>query len=128
MRHIYAIGLLIALTGLVGCAASKERPPPPDAIEMTSNSFDPATRTVKQGGTLTFHNPGSGRGALHILVNGDQGAARREQGAASFGGAAGHRSERGDVWTTPVWSTPGTFHITCTIHPEMNLTVTVTPA
>jgi plastocyanin len=125
MRRLYAIGLLAALTGLAGCGG-EERTPPRDAIVMTSNSFEPATRTVEQGGTITLFN--QTRGALHILVNGDRGATRSEPGAPSFGGASGHRSERGEVWTTPVWSTPGTFHVTCTIHPAMNLTVTVTPA
>jgi len=59
------------------------------------------------------------------LVVGDRGATRSEPGAPSFGGASGHRSERGDVWTTPAWTSPGTFHVTCTVHPAMNLTVTV---
>jgi plastocyanin len=125
MRRLYAIGLLGALVGLAGCGGD-DRPPPPDAIVMTTNTFEPASRTVKQGGTITLFN--QTRGALHILVNGDKGATRPEPGAPSFGGASGHRSERGEVWTTPAWSTPGTFHMTCTIHPTMNLTVTVTPS
>lgn len=123
MRRLYAIAMLGAILTLAGCGG-EERKAPPDAIVMTTNSFEPATRTVKQGATITLFN--QTRGALHILVNGDRGATRLEPGAPSFGGASGHRSERGEVWTTPVWETPGTFHVTCTIHPTMNLTVTVT--
>lgn len=126
MRRCFAVGLLATLMGLAGCSGSQERSAPADAIVMTTNSFEPAARTVKQGGSITLFN--QTRGALHILVNGDRGATRVEPGAPSFGGASGHRSERGEVWTTPIWSTPGTFHVTCTIHPTMNLTVTVTPS
>ena len=43
----------------------------------------------------------------------------------SFGGTAGHRSEVGDHWRTAPWTTPGTYRVTCTLHPAMNLTVTV---
>jgi hypothetical protein len=66
-----------------------------------------------------------GTGALHILAIGQRGASRSEAGAPSFGGSSGHRSERGEVWTTPAWTAAGTFHVTCTVHPGMNMTVTV---
>jgi plastocyanin len=122
MRRLLAIGLLALLAA--GCGGSQRRSAPPDAIVMTSSSFDPASRAVKQGERITFFN--QSRGALHIIVNGDHGASRSETGAASFGGSSGHRSPRGEVWTSPAWTTPGTFHVTCTVHPAMNLTVTVT--
>ncbi len=122
MRRIFPLGLVVA--GLVaGCGGSPQRAAPPGAIVMTSSSFKPASRTIEQGERITFFN--QSRGALHILVNGDRGASRSEAGAASMGGVSGHRSERGEVWTTPAWTSPGTFHITCTIHPGMNFTVTV---
>ena len=34
---------------------------------------------------------------------------------------------RGKVYQTLTWNTPGTYHLTCTLHPEMNLTVVVAP-
>jgi plastocyanin len=122
MRRFFALALLVVL--VAGCGGSQQRSAPPGAIVMSSNAFEPAARAIKQGERITFFN--QTRGALHILVNGDRGATGSEQGAASMGGASGHRSERGEVWTTPAWTTPGTFHVTCTIHPAMNLRVTVT--
>ena len=38
------------------------------------------------------------------------------------------RAEVGDTWTTPPWTTPGTFWVTCTLHPRMNLEVVVNSA
>ena len=35
-------------------------------------------------------------------------------------------SEKGDTFVSGPWTTPGTFHITCQLHPEMNITVIVT--
>jgi len=49
-----------------------------------------------------------------------------EQGAPDFGGASGTRIDIGDTWTTPFWTTAGTFYIACAVHSAMNLTVTVT--
>ncbi len=35
--------------------------------------------------------------------------------------------EENDVYTTPPWTTAGTFLLTCTVHPEMNAKVVVLP-
>jgi plastocyanin len=115
---------LLALAGLLAAGCGPRGPSvPDDAIVMTSTRFEPASRTIQRGGRVTFFNQQSG--ALHVLVNGRGGGTRREKGAASFGGVSGHRSKQGEIWTTPAWKTVGTFHVTCTIHPGMNLTVNV---
>jgi plastocyanin len=31
------------------------------------------------------------------------------------------------VYTTPRWETPGTYTLTCSVHPDMTLKVIVTP-
>ena len=68
------------------------------------------------------------RGALNIYapVAGKDAQPKLQQGAPSFGGASGHRSEVGDRWTTPAWASAGTYWVTCTLHPSMNLKVVVT--
>lgn len=108
---------------LSGCGGSGEKAAPADAIVMTSSAFQPSTRDIKQGETITFKNEDTG--ALHILVIGEGGLAKEEPGAPDIGGSGGHRSERGDVFTTPAWSQPGSYHVTCTVHPDMTLNVNV---
>jgi plastocyanin len=116
---VLAAGLLAACGGSSGAEVND-----PDAIRMKQNAFSTSERSIPRGGTVTFVN--EARGAPHILVIGLDGGQRREPGAPSFGGAAGHRSNAGDAWTTPPFNATGTFHITCTVHPDMNLTVAVT--
>jgi len=31
-----------------------------------------------------------------------------------------------DTYTTPAWNKPGTYWLTCSVHPEMNIKVVVT--
>ena len=123
-RGLVAITLISCFAAACGGSGPEQGEAPPDAIVMTSNAFEPDRHTVERGGTITLVNETTG--ALHILVIGDQGIAQPAPGAPDFGGTAGHRSERGEVWTTPAWETAGTFRVTCTVHPEMNLDVTVT--
>lgn len=110
-----------ALTACAPQAASGPRSP--DAIGMDELTFRPAAHTIPAGTTVEFVNDGSR--ALHVLVLGENARPRSQAGAPSFGGASGYRSEVGDHWQTPPWDTPGTYVVTCTLHPSMNLTVTV---
>jgi plastocyanin len=65
-------------------------------------------------------------GSLHILVIGTQGNPQTEAGAPEFHGSTGITFHPGQSWTSPPWQTPGTYHVTCTVHPTtMNLLVTV---
>lgn len=92
-------------------------------IDMDHLVFQTEEHRIPLGGTITFANTASR--ALHVLVVGKDAQPRPEPGAPSFGGASGHRAEVGDRWTTPRWDTAGTFSVTCTLHPSMNLKVVV---
>jgi plastocyanin len=92
-------------------------------IDMHHLVFQTDEHRIPVGGTITFANTASR--ALHVLVVGKDAQPRSEAGAPSFGGASGHRAEVGDRWTTPKWNTAGTFFVTCTLHPSMNLKVVV---
>jgi plastocyanin len=94
----------------------------PNTVVANNNSFSKGNITIQQGQTFKFQDAAS----THILVIGQNGNPDSEAGAADFGGTGGHHIEKGDMWITPPWNTPGTYHVTCTIHPGMNLTVTVT--
>ncbi len=83
------------------------------------------TITIKKGDMITFQDD-KNTGTTHILVIGQNGIAKPEAGAPDFG-ANGVTFNPGDSKSIGPWTTPGTYHVTCTIHPTtMNLTVTVT--
>ncbi len=118
------VPVLLSLTVLTACGvASGYVAASPDAIRMDHLAFAPAARTITTGNRLELVNSGSR--ALHVLVIGEDAQPRAQAGAPSFGGASGHRSEVGYRWLTPPWTSPGVYMVTCTLHPSMNLEVTV---
>lgn len=125
MRRLAALSVVAALLILVACAPSPARPDDPEAITMDENQFQPEIKTIARGSTLTFAN--TSPRALHILVPGIDAKPHTVPGVPSFGGASGVRTNVGETWTSKPWNTPGTFTITCTLHPSMNLQVVVTP-
>lgn len=120
LRYVVLLG---ALLWLAGCGA-KVTSNNPNTITMISAQFSQSTITLIQGQTLAFLDD-SDNGATHFLVIGKDGQSFTEHGTPDFGGLAGSRIEAGNVWTTPPWQVPGVYHVTCTVHPGMNLTVTV---
>lgn len=118
--------LMLALFAITACdSATVAHSTNPNTITLGPASFQPTSIVIKRESTITFVDDAN-NGALHILVIGHNGEQDTESGAPDFGGAAGQRTNIGDVWTTGAWNTDGAFHVTCTIHPNMNLTVTVT--
>jgi plastocyanin len=115
----------LVLAGLLsGCAAQPNRSADDaGAVTMDHLVFETEVREIAVGEQLTFSNSSSR--AMHVLVIGKDAQPKSQDGAPSFGGASGHRSEVGDRWTTPAWTTPGTYWVTCTLHPSMNLKVVV---
>ncbi|MEA2686000.1 MAG: Copper binding protein plastocyanin/azurin family [Actinomycetota bacterium] len=124
-KMIRVVAVSVVVLGLGGCGVGTggDTAASPDAIRMEHLAFAPASRTIPAGTRLEFVNNGSR--ALHVLVTGRDAQPKSQAGAPSFGGASGHRSEVGERWVTPMWATPGTYSVTCTLHPSMNLTVTV---
>lgn len=115
--------LLCVLLWLAGCGA-KVTSNNPNTITMIGANFSQSAITITQDQTLAFLDD-SDNGATHFLVIGKDGQGTTEQGAPDFGGNSGSRIEAGNVLTTHPWKVPGVFHVTCTVHPGMNLTVTV---
>ena len=115
----------LVLAGLLsGCAAQPNRSADDaGAITMDHLVFETDVRQIPVGERITFSNSSSR--AMHVLVVGKDAQPKSQAGAPNFGGASGHRSEVGDRWTTPPWTTSGTYWVTCTLHPSMNLKVVV---
>ncbi|HLZ21182.1 MAG TPA: plastocyanin/azurin family copper-binding protein [Ktedonobacterales bacterium] len=96
-------------------------------IGMAATSFSGSTNvTIKAGQSVTFNDPSSS-GGTHDLVTGTHGMFTAAQGAPSeFSPSGGVVFNPGDTKAI-TFPTAGTFKITCTIHPSMQVTITVTP-
>jgi hypothetical protein len=123
MRNLVAIGVLGLLFVLAGCdggsAASSA------TLTLGFGQFSGNTNiTLQAGGTLTIDDSSGGQ---HNLVTGTSGNFSSEAGApADFvqGGIPFNAGDKKDI----VFATAGTYHITCTLHPSMQATITVTAA
>lgn len=103
-------------------AGSDPIPPAAGVLGMDHLTFSDKEVTLKCGQTLTMRNSsrwvhliGPGKDGRFEL-NGDPGVpiARRQQ------------METNNVYTTGAWTTPGTFYVTCSVHPTMTVEVVVT--
>ncbi len=120
-RVFFAVPLLAA-GALLPAATRAPAPGPSGAVGMEHEEFTVETVTVPVGGTLTFVNNSRW---LHVLGPGEKGRLTAESGVPAMGPRGAHMSETGDTWTTARWNTPGKYHITCSLHPEMTVTVVV---
>ncbi len=94
-------------------------------ITMGRSSFTGNTTvTIKSGQAVLFSDPSSG-GGVHVLVIGKNGQFTAMSGAPSeLNSSNGQAFSPGDQKAI-TFSTPGTYPITCMIHPLMQVTVTV---
>jgi plastocyanin len=81
-----------------------------ETVSMSGNQFSPGTLTVAAGTTVTFTDT-----ATHTVTEGTDGVAVDDPIVDQQGGA--------DIEVT--FDEPGTYDITCKIHPQMNMTITV---
>jgi plastocyanin len=96
---------------------------PATTVQLAATSFVQSTRSIKAGDTLTFSDTAGG-GGLHIICMGkDQICDKATTGPAELMDP-GFTINPGETKTV-VFPTAGTYQITCTIHPSMNLLVTV---
>lgn len=94
--------------------------PPADVLGMAHEKFSQNEVTVPCGGTLTMTNNSHW---VHIIGPGQDG---RLEDTPNVPILQRELLEATDVYTTGTWDTPGTFYVTCAVHPEMNVKVVVT--
>lgn len=125
-KLVMLILVFMLLTLPIACGGTSQSTSSDNAntVKLVGTTFSTSSISISKGTTITFvEDPNNG--ALHILVVGQNGQQDSENGSPDFGGGAGQRVDVGSSWTTPPWNTAGTYHVTCTVHPLMNLTVTV---
>jgi plastocyanin len=86
---------------------------------MTDGDFAQDSVTLHTGQRLTLFNDSR---VVHIIGPGLNNHVFPERGAPIHGF---HLLQTNDFFITGRWNTPGTFTLTCTVHPGMNLTVVV---
>jgi plastocyanin len=94
---------------------------PADGIlGMNHEHYTSEVVTVHRGDTLTMQN--NSRFAHTIGPGKDAHLAD----AAGIPVTGMRLMQTNDVYTTGQWNTPGEYELTCSVHPEMNVTVLVT--
>ena len=124
-RPATLIGVLIILSmALAACSSAASSPSAAesvaesdgggetggDTVSLAGGQFSPSELTIPVGTTVTFTDT-----ANHTVTEGTDGVAVDDPIVDEQGGE--------DIEVT--FDEAGTFNITCTIHPTMNLTVTV---
>lgn len=92
-------------------------------VHLTSDTFSPDIVALHQGDTLTLVGDAP---VPHTLTNGTWDASKRAvQGVESGAPAVNNVQVNNNTVTIGPFTTAGTYHIFCTVHPGMNLTVIV---
>jgi plastocyanin len=96
------------------------KPAPPNTVGMVNMDFSKDTVYLHRGQRLTFvdssHN-------IHEIGPGNNGQVVSPVRGDPLTGF--QVMETNSVYTTGPWMVPGTYYLTCAIHPTMNLTVVV---
>jgi plastocyanin len=124
MRRLsVTVGLAVLLT-LLAAACGTGAGSGNATISLGASSFSGTTNVaIKAGESVTFDDSSGG---THHLVTGTNGQFTAAAGAPSdFSASAGLDLAPGDSKTI-TFPTAGTYQITCTIHPSMQATITVT--
>lgn len=114
--------LLLALV-LAACGGATANPnAPANEVDMGAANFAQTSRTISTGQSIHFVDQQSG--TMHILCIGRNGHCDASANGPQDLLGQGFTIQPGQTHDVQ-FATAGTYPITCTIHPNMNLTVTV---
>jgi plastocyanin len=118
-RILFGVPLLAA-GALIPALGSSPHEPPAGAIGIIHEGFSKKVVTIHVGQTLTFENNSR---FIHIIGAGNHGDFSTNKLVPMKDRVM---LETDGVYTTGRWTTPGTFLVTCSVHPEMTIKVIVT--
>ena len=119
LRILFAIALLMA-GAFLPAAGSDPAKAPAGTIGMDHEVFTVKDLTVHRGETVTLVNDSRW---MHIIGPGDRGSLEEADGLPMHERVL---MPTNDHYTTARWDVPGTYHLTCSMHPEMNVKIVVT--
>ncbi|MDQ1722799.1 MAG: hypothetical protein QOI26_2533 [Pseudonocardiales bacterium] len=118
-RILFAVPVLV-LGMLLPTAGAAVKKPVAGVLGMNHEHFTTEILMVHRGDTLTMQN--NSRFA-HTVGPGKDGHLADADGVPISGP---NLMETNDVLTTGRWNTPGSYTLTCSVHPEMTVKVIVT--
>lgn len=124
-RILFAVPFLVL--GAAAPALAHTTPAPSghsNLVGMRQESFSTDTVTLHVGEPLQLFNDSN---FLHVVAPGQDARVADQPGEPRFGSRDVVSVPRGTAYQTLTWGAPGTYHVTCTLHPDMNLTVVVLP-
>jgi len=131
MKHtilgVPVVLLVVALT-LISCGKPQgsgigSASVPATTVQLNTNNFVQTTRTIKAGQTLLFSDTVDGGGFHQICLGHNQMCDTQATGPSALM-SPGFTIQSGKTMSV-TFPTAGTYQITCTVHPNMNLTVVV---
>ena len=120
---IVVMGLLTILISLLAACGKSATASGPNQVHMNDSNFTQPSITIKKGERITLVNDTA---EIHIIENGtwdDNGNARaaKEPGAPTVDTQMnGYANQQFGPFNTS-----GTFHLYCTVHPGMKVTIIV---
>ena len=117
-RILILVPLLVAGAFLPAAGAEPDAPPP-GALGMTHLDYAEESVSLHVGDTLTLAN--NSRWA-HTVGPGQGGSVIDAEGVPITGFTL---MQTNDLFTTGRWNRPGTFYLTCSVHPDMTVKVVV---
>ena len=123
-RTIYACALLLALLSLALAACGQSATAAPNEVGMVAADFSRTSITIKAGQAVHFTDA-AGTGGTHAICLGSDGNCDTAANGPQALKSPGFTINPGDPAKDVTFDTPGTYKITCSIHPAMNLTVIV---
>lgn len=113
-------GLLAGL--LIPALHSTPKALPSGAVGMNATDFAQDSVTIHVGQRVTMANNSN---VIHVIGPGRGGRVwGTERNVPVYGF---HLMQTNSVYRTPAWLTPGTYWLTCSVHPDMTLKVIVRP-
>ena len=126
-RILSAPRVLLVIPGLLAgflipALIPAPKPVPAMDVGMVTRDFAKEAVTLHRGQRLTLVNNSN---AVHVIGPGrDTHIVSPEHGVPMTGF---HLMQTNTVYTTGPWMTLGTFYLTCSVHPGMDLKVVVVP-
>jgi len=120
---------LVLLLAIVACGKSVGTTggdgggTPPNQVGMDATDFTNTTVTIKAGESVHFVD-GADNGGTHIICVGENGQCSNDASAPKDLQGTGFQIDQGQTKDV-TFDKAGTYKVTCSIHPNMNLTVTV---
>ena len=118
-RILIAVPLVVA-GAFLPAVSSVTAKAPPGAVGMVHEDFSIKEIRIHRGQTLTFVNDS---GYMHIIGPGEDGTLAETDGEPMQRRVLMPENDR---YTTPPFNVPGTYHFTCSMHPEMTVKVVIT--